>query len=62
MRISMVFVFPVCGSQNLIMVRLYGFGMRFGTMVGCGGTVLGYSQVELLGTDTAQLAWSGIDS
>ena len=43
-------------------VRLYGFGVRFGTMVGCGGTVLGYSRVELLGTDIAQLAWSGIDS
>ena len=40
----------------------YGFGVRFGTMVGYGGTVLGYSRVELLGTDIAQLAWSGIDA
>jgi len=43
-------------------VLWYGFGVRFGTMVGYGGTVLGYSRVELLGTDIAQLAWSGIDA
>jgi hypothetical protein len=36
-------------------VRSYGFGVRFGTMVGYGGTVLGYSRVELLGTDVVIL-------
>ena len=55
----------MCYSGKVLwygVVRSYGFGVRFGTMVGYGGTVLGYSRVELLGTDIAQLAWSGIDA
>ena len=55
----------MCYSGKVLwygVVRSYGFGVRFGTMVGYGGTVSGYSRVELLGTDIAQLAWSGIDA